>query len=62
VLSETAMFHYKCTDYYAPQAEMAIRWDDPDLAIQWPITDPILSTRDAQAPLLRDIPLDRLFP
>jgi dTDP-4-dehydrorhamnose 3,5-epimerase len=62
VLSETAMFHYKCTDYYAPQAEMAIRWDDPDLAIQWPITDPILSNRDAQAPLLRDIQLDRLFP
>ena len=61
VLSETAMFHYKCTDYYAPKDELAIRWNDPDLAIQWPVKDPILSERDAKAPLLREVPRERLF-
>jgi dTDP-4-dehydrorhamnose 3,5-epimerase len=61
VLSETAMFHYKCTDYYSPKDEMALRWNDPDLAIQWPITDPILSPRDSQAPLLKEIPVEKLF-
>ena len=61
VLSATALFHYKCTDYYAPQAEVTIRWDDPDLRLAWPIGNPTLSDRDAQAPRLRDIPADRLF-
>jgi len=61
VLSETAMFYYKCTDYYAPKDELAIRWNDPDLAIQWPVKDPILSERDAKAPLLREVPRERLF-
>lgn len=60
VLSETVLFHYKCTDYYSPKDEQAIRWDDPELAIDWPVKTPILSPRDAQAPLLKDIPLERL--
>jgi len=54
VLSETADFLYKTTDYYAPQAEGCVRWDDPSIAIQWPdlgIT-PQLAPKDAQAPLL----------
>jgi dTDP-4-dehydrorhamnose 3,5-epimerase len=53
VLSERAEFFYKCTDFYAPEFERAIRWDDPDLAITWPIRDPLLSERDAAAPFLR---------
>ena len=57
VLSETAEFEYKCTDYYAPDFERAIRWDDPDIGIQWPLVNceqPILSSKDAAAPLLKD--------
>jgi dTDP-4-dehydrorhamnose 3,5-epimerase len=61
VLSETALFHYKCTDYYSPRDEWAVRWDDPNIAIRWPVENPILSRRDAQAPLLKDVPVDRLF-
>jgi len=57
VLSETAEFAYKCTDYYAPEFERSIRWDDPDIGIEWPLVDgkqPMLSARDADAPLFRD--------
>ena len=54
VLSETAEFLYKVTDYYAPQQERVIRWDDPALQIAWPGgVAPILSARDAAAPLLQ---------
>jgi dTDP-4-dehydrorhamnose 3,5-epimerase len=57
VLSESADFLYKTTDYYAPQAESAVRWDDPDLAIAWPDVGapPQLSGKDAMAGLLRDL-------
>lgn len=55
VLSESADFLYKATDYYAPEHERAIRWNDPDLAIDWPLAgDPILAAKDAAAPFLRD--------
>jgi dTDP-4-dehydrorhamnose 3,5-epimerase len=62
VLSETADFAYKVTAAYAPQHDRAIRWDDPDLAIAWPLDrlpdgPPTLSARDAAAPLLRDAEL-----
>ncbi len=53
VLSEVAEVQYKCDGYYAPDAEGAIRWDDPDLAIPWPIEAPLLSQKDAAAPTLR---------
>ncbi len=46
VLSPFAQVAYKCTGYYTPSAEGTIRWDDPDLAIDWPVRDPILSGRD----------------
>jgi dTDP-4-dehydrorhamnose 3,5-epimerase len=54
VLSDEADFVYKCTDYYTPGDEYSIRWDDPDLAIKWPLNSiiPKLSKKDAQAPLL----------
>ena len=44
---------YKCSDYYAPETEGALRWDDPDIGIKWPLTSaPVLSGKDAAAPLL----------
>lgn len=51
VLSEAAEFLYKTTDYYAPEYERSIRWDDPDLAIDWPLDGaiPQLSDKDAKA-------------
>jgi len=61
VLSETALFHYKCTEFYSPKDEMAIRWDDPDIGIAWPLKEPLLSERDAKGLCLRDAPRERLF-
>ena len=49
VLSDTADFEYKCTDYYDPSDEASILWNDPDLNILWPIDNPILSEKDASA-------------
>jgi dTDP-4-dehydrorhamnose 3,5-epimerase len=46
---------YKCTDVYAPDCDGAVRWDDPEIGIDWGITDPVLSAKDAAAPLLRDV-------
>ena len=60
VLSETALFTYKCTDFYHPECDAGVRWDDPDLGINWPITAPILSEKDGKLPFLRDIPVGRL--
>ena len=55
VLSESADFLYKTTDYYAPEHERCIVWDDPDLAIDWSITDsPIVSTKDKEGALLKE--------
>jgi dTDP-4-dehydrorhamnose 3,5-epimerase len=57
VLSDTAEFVYKCTDYYAPEFERTIRWDDPDIGIEWPLPvgeRPVLSAKDAAAPVLKD--------
>ena len=48
VLSEMAEFLYKTTDYYAPQFERSLAWDDPVLAIRWPVHAPTLSEKDAQ--------------
>lgn len=57
VLTDRAEFFYRCTDFYDPDSERAIRWDDPDLAIEWPIKDPILSEKDAACSLLKDAEL-----
>jgi len=47
---------YKCSDYYAPETEGALRWDDPAIGIIWPVQgDPILSGKDAAAPFLADL-------
>lgn len=55
-LTDDVVFVYKCTDYYTPEAERTVRWNDPTLAITWPVAEPILSPRDAGAALLADIP------
>jgi dTDP-4-dehydrorhamnose 3,5-epimerase len=62
VLSDTALFSYKCTDFYHPEAEGTVLWNDPDLGIPWPLEAPALSTKDSRAPRLRDIDLTRLPP
>ncbi len=61
VLSETAMFHYKCTEFYSPKDEMTILWNDPDLGIRWPTENPIVSEKDTKGLLLKNVPRDRLF-
>ena len=61
VLSETALFQYKCTEFYSPKDELALRWDDPAIGIQWPLKDPLLSERDTRALPLSQLPADRLF-
>ena len=60
VLSESAYVLYKCTDFYAAEDEGGILWADQDLAIKWPISEPLLSEKDSQLPCLADIPPERL--
>lgn len=57
VLSEEVIFQYKCDDYYAPETEGAIAWDDPDLGIDWgvPAADVILSEKDRRHPRLSEL-------
>ena len=52
VLSDIADFEYKCTDFYDPSDEGCILWNDPSLNISWPISDPLLSAKDKEAPCL----------
>ena len=59
-LSERAVFTYLCTATYDRNADASIRWDDPALAIDWPVSAPLLSDKDAKAPLLADVPVERL--
>lgn len=61
VTSETALFHYKCTEFYSPKDELAIRWDDPDLGIKWPVDEPLISARDSKGVRLKDAPPEKLF-
>lgn len=60
VISATARLVYKCSDIYHPSAETVVLWSDPDLAIAWPVEQPLLSPRDAAAPRLRDVDPARL--
>ncbi|MFI9653001.1 dTDP-4-dehydrorhamnose 3,5-epimerase [Guyparkeria halopsychrophila] len=55
VTSDVAEFQYKCTDFYAPECEASIRWDDAELGIGWPVESrPLVSAKDGQAPSFRD--------
>lgn len=55
VLSDFAYVEYKCTDFYDASDELTIRWDDPDMGIEWPVWSPIISTKDRSAPPLREL-------
>lgn len=55
-LTEDTEVQYKCTDVYAPDCDGAVRWDDPQIGINWGVSSPILSDKDAKAPLLKDAP------
>ena len=55
VLSEVADFEYKCTDYYDPNDEGGIIWNDSEIGIDWPIANPILSQKDTRLPGLKDL-------
>lgn len=55
VLSDTAEIVYKCSEYYSPANERGVIWNDPDLAIDWPTQNPILSEKDAKNSLLKDL-------
>ena len=55
VLSDSADVLYRVSTYYDPELESGIAWDDPEIAIDWPIPDPVLSDRDRQAPRLAEV-------
>ncbi len=60
VTSEDALFAYKCTDYYHPETERSIRWDDPRIGIEWPIEGPVVSVKDHVAVTLDAMPAESL--
>ncbi len=60
VLSERALFSYLCTDVYCREHDANVRWDDADIGIDWPVSEPLLSDRDAKAPFLSDVDPERL--
>ena len=59
VVSPIAQVEYKCTDIYDPASEIGIAWSDPAIGISWPVTRPLLSTRDAEHPMLAEL-MDKL--
>jgi dTDP-4-dehydrorhamnose 3,5-epimerase len=60
VLSDEALFHYHCTAEFAAEYELAIAWNDPDIAVKWPCEPSAISSRDRVAPLLRDVAKEHL--
>jgi len=60
VLSEFALFYYKCSDFYAPDDEGGIIWSDPDIGIEWPVINPIISEKDKQYQKLSRLNADQL--
>ena len=60
VVSETALFHYKCTSHYSPADEFTLLWNDPDVGIQWPEKSPKLSAKDENGLRLKQLPVERL--
>lgn len=62
VLSESAEIAYKCSEFYDPRDDRGIRWDDPDVGVDWPVQEPVLSAKDAVQPLLADAELPEWRP
>ena len=60
VISDVAVFSYKCSDFYASENEGGILWSDPNIGIDWPTKTPLLSDKDMVCPCLKDVPRDRL--
>lgn len=60
VLSEIADFQYKCSNYYDPTSEHGIFWNDPDVGVPWDVENPLLSEKDKNAKLLKDMPAEFL--
>lgn len=60
VTSEAAIFAYKCTDFYHPEAEVGVAWNDPEIGIPWPIEAPLLSDKDRAHPPLAELDPARL--
>lgn len=60
VTTDNALFSYKCTEFYHPETELSVAWNDPDIGIDWPVADPLLSQKDAAAKRLAEIPQERL--
>lgn len=61
VLSGEALVYYKCSDYYYPEGERGLRWNDPKLNIDWQVDEPIISEKDQAQPLFDEIPKQDLF-
>lgn len=59
-LTDTVQFLYKCSDFYDPSSEYGIIWNDPNLAISWGLTDPIISEKDTKYPVLAKMPRELL--
>ncbi len=55
MLSEIADVHYRLSSYYDPATEAGFAWDDPEVGVEWPVTEPLLSERDQSAPRLAEI-------
>ena len=60
VLSETALFAYKCTEFYTPQNELTLAWNDPDIGVDWQTASPLLSDKDQRYPRLSQVSRDQL--
>ena len=60
VLSERALFSYKCTDFYSAPSELGVAWNDPEIGTDWPLDAPQLSAKDAKNPCLKDISVEKL--
>jgi len=55
VVSESAQVEYKCTELYAPDDELTVLWNDPEIGVEWPLSEPILSAKDQAAPTLAEL-------